>query len=501
VASAADAQTVPYTAPERFTVGRGLGQAEMPRGSLLRPRLEGAIQYVQNLRLAEDGDPQIDTFGLEVAPGIYASYSSEAFTGAMDYSLIGRLWDESDFNDIAHRLAANGEWFAVPEWLSLRGQASYRASVIDPLISANYGRLGIFDPANSLDVAAASISPVLSHRFNHFVVSAQYSYGRTWFLDSGDSPVGPGFVYRRDSQDQSAGFSLGRAPDAGRLSASLYYDWQRSEYDQAIPFEYERAGVSLGYPIGREFWIIGDYGLESDLTETTTQGGLDSEFWSAGLRWEPRPGTSMEARVGDRFFGESYSFSLRHRARMLELSAAYSEQPTVQTRELSLGDFDPGDLPPGGPDVDFGRFNSEPFVSKAGSATIGLLGSRTEVRLHGFYSERDYIRETPGFGRDETSQGAVLAGTRRLAANMSLDASISYREEERAVMSSDPEQGDLTIKTYDTQATFRLNRETTPRLVLSAEAGWLNRSGARNYDGLWIGLRGRWSPYATETER
>ena len=123
---------MPYTAPQRFSVGGGIGQQELQRGTVFLPRVEGAIQYVDNINLAEDGDDQIDTAGIEVAPGFYASYSSDAFTGAIDYTLIGRAWEDSDYNDVTHRLAANGEWFAVPEWFAVRGQASYSDTVIDP---------------------------------------------------------------------------------------------------------------------------------------------------------------------------------------------------------------------------------------------------------------------------------------------------------------------------------------------------------------------------------
>ncbi len=118
-AGVARGQTVPYTAPQRFSVGGGLGQQELQRGTVFLPRVEGAIQYADNINLAQDGDDQINTAGIEVAPGFYASYSSDAFTGAIDYTLIGRVWEDSDFNDVSHRLAANGEWFAVPEWFAV----------------------------------------------------------------------------------------------------------------------------------------------------------------------------------------------------------------------------------------------------------------------------------------------------------------------------------------------------------------------------------------------
>jgi hypothetical protein len=276
----------------------------------------------------------------------------------------------------------------------------------------------------------------------------------------------------------------------------VYYDWQRSEYETAIPYEYERAGASLSLLLGRSLSLVGDYGLESDLTESTDQGGLDSEFWSAGFRWTPDERTLVEARTGDRFFGQSYSVTVNRRARLLEFSASYSEEPTVQTRQLSLGDFDPGDLPPGAPDIDFGRFNSLPFVAKNGRASVAMEGSRTRLVLEGFYYERDYLR---GLSQDETGQGARFSASRQLASNLSADFNLYYREYERSFLAIEPAETETrtTTKDYDTTAIFRLNRETSARLTVTAEAGYFNRSGDSNYDGWWVGLRGRWSPYAS----
>ena len=84
--------------------------------------------------------------------------------GAIDYSLIGRIWDESDFDDVSHRLGANGQWFAVPEWFSLTGQAGYEDAVIDPRNGLNYGGIGIFGQDNLQEVATAGLSPILQRR-------------------------------------------------------------------------------------------------------------------------------------------------------------------------------------------------------------------------------------------------------------------------------------------------------------------------------------------------
>ena len=488
--SPAIGQTIPHQAAQRGAIGTGLGQAELPKGTVFEPRIEAALQYAANINLVEDGQPQIDMAGLELAPGLYASVSSGTVLAAIDYSLIGRAWEESDNNDVSHSLAANGEWLAVPEWFRVRGQASYSDAVIDPQDGLNYGGIGVFGPSNLTEIATASITPVVQHRFNYLEFSAQYSYGRTWYLDEGKGEPVVGFVSNQDSTDQAANVSAGTGETWSRAYATAFYDWQKSEYDAALPYRFERVGLDAGYQVSRTLTLVGDVGKESDLDASTTQGGLDSDFWSAGLRWDPNDRTSAEGRYGERFFGSSWSLAIRHRARILEFDASYSEQPTVETRTLSLGDFDPGSLPPGFEGEFVGRINSSPYVARNARAGIRAEGSRTTMGLAAYFLERDYIRT---LRQDETTVGASFDVIRQLASNFSTDFSVSVNEYEQSAGSLDPDI--TTTSTFrDLQTLLRLNRTSGERLTLSGEAGWFMRTNDVDYDGWWVAVRARWTP-------
>jgi len=491
----AQSMDTPYQSSSRATYGDGLGQSALPKGGRFEPRVDTTLQYVSNMTAAPDDEPQVDTAGLEAAPGFYASWSSDTATAAMDYSLVARWWEDSDYNDVSHRLAANGEWHLAPEWFYVTGQASYGNAILDPAEGLNYGGIGVFNPANLSEVATASLSPVLSHKFGDFQAVAQYQYGRTWYLDEGLG-VEPdiGFVNNdQDSEDQSARASFGTATDAGhRLTGTVYYDWQKSEYETALPYQYERAGVDMGLRLGRSITLLGEYGQESDLDENTTEGGLDSEYWNGGLRYEPSDQTLIEGRYGTRFFGDYWSAQISHRARLLEFGATYSEEPTVETRRLSLGDFDPGTLPPGlPPGVDFSVLVSSPYVARDASATIRAVGSRTTLSLTGFQYERDYIN---ALRQDETNLGVTFGVNRTLASNLDADFNVTYNDYERTtpgVVFGD----EVVTNDKDTTAVLRLNRQTGKSLTLSIEGGYLTRSGdTSEYDGWWTALRARWAP-------
>lgn len=498
MAGTAAAQTVPFQAPQRWQIGSGVGQADLPKGGVFEPRIEAAVQYVGNIDLAADGEPQIDTAGFEAAPGFYASYSSGTARAAIDYSLVARWWEDSDFNDVSQRLGANGEWNVVPEWFSLRGQATYDDAVIDPRVSANYGGLGIFGAGNLTEYATASLSPLLRHRFGDLEAIAQYTYGRTWYFDEGKGQPVLGFVSNQDSTDEAVNLSFGTAADAGaRVLASVFYEWQRSEYETALPYKYEQLGIDAGMRVQRTLALVGRVGQESDLDASTTEGGFDSTFWNLGLRWNPNERTMAEGRIGERFFGNTWLLSVTHRARLLEFNASYSEEPTVETRTLSLGGFDPGDLPPSSPGVDLGRLNSSPFVARSATAGVRAVGSRTTMGLSAYQFERDYLQ---AIRQDETQSGVAFDATRQLASNLSADFGLSYNWYDYA--SIDAIAGSSSSDYRDLTATVRLNRRSGEKLTLSGEAGYLDRNSdgatlpgvSTDYDGWWVGLRARWTP-------
>jgi hypothetical protein len=492
-AASAAAQNIPYQSPQRSAIGSGLGQELPPKGGYFEPRIEVATQYAQNINLAELSSERDNAFGIELSPGVYASYNSDFLAAAIDYSLIGRMWDSSAYNDVSHSLAANGRWTAVRDLLYVDAEAGYGDTIIDSRNGLNYGGRGVFGQGNLTEQATASVSPVLQKRFRLVEFKASYSYGRVWYLDKGkgvDTPT-VGFIGTDNSKDQSAKVSLATVREDRRLNGRIYYEWDKSEYDRSLPYENERAGVGVSMGLTRTIAIVGDAGKESALDKSTTQGGLDSDYWNAGLKWAPDPRTSAEGRYGERFFGSSYMASISHRARFLEFTASYSEDPDVQTRQLSLGEFDPGQIPPGvDPGADFGRFNSQPYVSKDSRLTVTAKGSRTKVSLDVWDTRRNYMQNAYG---DEQGMGGSLNASRQLAANVSVDADVSYFDHQRDASTGIPIPT-LATHDYDTQFLLRGNYDFGPRLVTSAEAGYLNRSGTSNYDGWWIGLRARWLP-------
>jgi uncharacterized protein (PEP-CTERM system associated) len=491
-ASGASAQI--YHSELRSQFERDVTQIEATQGWFVQPRIESALYLVGNINLAEEGsgEEEIDVLGLEAAPGLYASYNSSRARGFLDYSLIGRAWEDSDFNEVSHRLTTSGDYLAVPDLFRIGAQATYSDGVVDPTRSYNYGGMGVFDPTNSNERLTASVSPQLFHEFRDFRFDARYTYGRVWYLDSELEPSSPIYsLYQDDSVDQSALVSFTTNQDSD-WNGRVYYEWQYSDFTTTVDYKYERAGVEVGRRLTRTLSAVGDYGLESDLDESTTEGGLDSSFWHAGLAWRPDERTNVEARYGQRFFGDSWSFEASRDTGWITLRLSYIEDPTVETRRVGIN-FDPDEIPLPVPGGDLSGFTSAPYVRKDAVATIIAEGAKTRLRLTAYDRRRDYIREFPP---DEHRQGATFAVVRDLGAYLYGEVETRYDDVEagrRNRTIPDPELEEFIYRYYDWDILGRVTWQAFVNFDCSAEVGYLQRSGSANYSGEWLALRLRYT--------
>jgi hypothetical protein len=499
------AQSNPFESSMRGSVGTGLGQQPMARGGTFIPRVDSAVQYAYNLNLVEQSSDRVDTWGLELAPGFYASYLSGTVTAAIDYSIQGRVWGESDLDDVGQIGAANGRWTAVPDLFFVDAQGNITQSPINASAGINYGQIGIFGQDNLSEQATASIAPTLARQFGQYDFFAQYAYGGVWYFDQGSQADRIGFIGNDNSRNQNATVSVGNQDSGRKLTGQLEYDWQRTTYDNALPYNYEQLSLDLSWEMTRTTALVGEYGIESDLDKSTTDGGLDSSFWNAGLRWQPDSRTYAEARYGDRFFGHTYYLNMRRTARILEFEASYSESPEVDSQILSLGSFTPGELPPiVDPGTNVGRLNSQPYVAKNSFVQVRAVGSRTTAGLRGFQNVQDFIGKPQELvdlvdfnaQYDQTVTGVMLWVSRDLAANLSTDFWGAYTEYEQTQIAREGTEVVLFPANYnDLQFFVRLNRDSSGgKLVTSAEAGYLDRTGSQNYDGWWVAVRARWYP-------
>ncbi len=482
----------PYQSDLRSKFTREDDRKNLQQGSVIEPRVESGLLFVGNINLAEDSKDEVNLAGIEFVPGIYMSTLNERAQGFLDYSLIGRVWEDSDYNGFSHRLTTSGEYSIVPDWFYLQGHATYSQTIIDPTISYNYGQSSLFARSNLADRAAISATPVLRHEFRDFIAYASYTYGRVWYMQNEDrqTPESPVFTfYKDDSVDQRTYASIAtRDPDrAANLTVS--YERQASDFDRTVPYRYERLGIDTGLRLTRTLRAVADAGLESDLASSTVAGGLDSTYWHAGVAWRPDTRTELDVRYGQRFFGDAWKVLFSREARYLTLRLSYSQDPDVETRRIGIN-FDPDELPLPDPDTDLSGFTSYAYIRTDANLTLLAEGARTRVRLDVFDRSRDYIRRS---WPDTDTTGFDFNLQRDLGSNYYAELHLRYNDIERGQFSDGEEIQYVLFAAQDWTAMGRFTWEFYSNFIASAEAGYLRRSGDRNYDGQWAAFRFRYT--------
>jgi len=176
----------PYGFDLRSKFVREAEPEKRPPGLDLKPRIDSALYFVGNINLAENSADEIDTAGIELSPGIYASYKSNRADAILDYTFIGRAFEEEDYDSVSHLLNAHGNYMLVQDMFFIEAQAGYSDSIIDAGQGTNYGGVGLFNRGNMEETARASVTPRFTKQFGGFRFDANYTYGRVWYLESDD---------------------------------------------------------------------------------------------------------------------------------------------------------------------------------------------------------------------------------------------------------------------------------------------------------------------------
>ena len=177
-------------------------------------------------------------------------------------------------------------------------------------------------------------SPYVRQRFGNFA-STELRYSR--ILTNSDRSRS--FF---NSQANTYHASLISGTDFRTLEWGLNYARQDIDFDlrpDTVRIETEIGNIQ--YNLTRRFGLTGTGGYENNEFGGIGQDKPKGVRWSAGFVWLPNRRTSLEASVGQRFFGDTYYFDFTHRRRLATMNAFYREEVRSTFNILDLDG--PGD--------------------------------------------------------------------------------------------------------------------------------------------------------------
>ena len=276
----------------------------------LTPYVGSAVTYTDNVNQTENGQ---NALILSVTPGFnLVSVGSRRLQASVNYALTATTrFADKNSNDLFHNLSAIGKAELVEDFLFIDGTASLSQGLIS-LFGSNAD--ATTNSANRAAVGVYSLSPYIQKRFGTFAnAEVRYTLGGAIFGDNAGA----------DSVTNSFTASLDSGSRFNDLSWSVDYSLYQADNSGTGNSTFERGSVTLGYLLTRKLRIFSTYGEERN--EFQGVNNVGGNFYSVGLGWSPSRRTSIEATVGERYFGRTYSFSARHQTRASNWHVNYSE--------------------------------------------------------------------------------------------------------------------------------------------------------------------------------
>ena len=376
------------------------------------PRVQVEETINSNVFLAPVGAEESDRIS-QINPGLLVEADGSRLRLRMDYALQNVYYSRNaEHNESWQQLDSRAGVELIRDALFLDASALYTQQVVSSEEGIPQDNASISD--NRTNVATMTVRPRLQNRIAG-VARADFSYGLTqtnYDLDTVPDLRETDVRGSMQSLNENNGFTW-------RIASS----YRKLEPDNDLDSQLGRVGFELQLPVARRARFLLDGGREDNVYHT----GLGAEverggYWYAGLAWQPGRRLSAQARIGERFFGRSSSFSLMHQGKRWQWNVRYQEELEGSVRKifpdepaastaLPLGEARPG---------------SDIFLQK--NFTVDGVREYGKVRMA--ISAYDRRREFRTTDENERVTGGSLNAMWRVAPKSRLGGTLTRQNEE-----------------------------------------------------------------------
>ena len=370
------------------------------------PRVSARQTYSDNINLDPSGFERHD-FITSVSPGIAARGRGGRINLDLAYDL--QVLDyarNSSPRRQSHRLQAGAQAEVIEQILSVDFRSTAGQQSTDNTTALAQDPTAGVD--NTSQFFTYSINPVARHRLGSYA----------------DIIVSTGFsqVINERSVNSDAR-TLNIAVDSGarfqRLGWQLGYNQRAISNSTNSTTDFRSANAGVSYRFNRKWSAFVSGGAEFNDFQTS-RSTTDAITWRLGGTWTPTSRTNITTSYNRRFFSDSISMALQHRARRTVITASFDETATTTTTlqlEQVLVPFvdefgeevvDPGTGEPLIVAIDTATPTDEVIILRRFAGSIAWQGQRTNASL----SISEQIRDFELSG-DTERVFAVSAGVSR----------------------------------------------------------------------------------------
>ena len=363
---------------------------------------QGAIRVgvldTDNVFLAIEST-EVDETIYQISPSLSLDYENQRVSTRILYEFDWYKYSDLDTSNEYHRYDATFTGELVQDALFLELGGSRSQSVVDP--DAVIPTDGLPISGNLADRDEYFVSPRFEKTLGGSVtLKANYRYADVRFDDSDIEDT----RFVQDNTNESASFTIENYKRGQGLTWAAGYEWQETDYDVSLPWEFNRATVELGFWLNGNTRLFASGGMESAWDDPIDRS-LQDGFYEAGFAYKNGDNVSAEFAAGERSFGSSWRGRLDFSFQRGELAFSYVETPTTTGQDrYSRGNLqnpeEPNDLltRPG---------NAERYISERGQASLNLNFRRTEFGFVLYDEQRTGRFRADGTPLgDESQQGA-----------------------------------------------------------------------------------------------
>ena len=399
------------------------------QGRYVQFSVSGSEIYTDNINHTHNGDWDLIT---QITPRVAACSDTGRIKVNFDYALEGVVYaHNTNYSDVYNNVDLGSTITVIPNHLFLDLNTTYGQAVIDP--SIDYSTSNSLNPkSNKTGAWTSNISPFLVQTLGPVgTASLRGRYGYSLYGNNNvpaSSVIGAYFNLSSPRQqtvtytlsassqkvDRHGGnpqryfqrrVAVGDLPNQD-LGAFPFADYQNTRQNSNTNW-FDRATLRLGYRLTNSLQLIAQGGLEDDYRPDGTNNRLSRPSYEGGFRWSGASNT-LEATVGHRFYGTTYSLSASHQSRLFRVDVDYTEQPTSQgLNSLNGGSFGNGFGGAGGYGGGGGfgggfggagdlnnpttsLFDRGVFIEKRWSGALSFQSALTQTVINAYRQKRDY---------------------------------------------------------------------------------------------------------------
>lgn len=388
-----------------------------------------AVTHTNNVALDLPGEEQSDSI-LFLSPLFSLTQESSRMDLSLRYNPQAVFYSElDDADNVFHVLDGDMTAELIRERLFVDVTAAQFQTIVTPEASFPIDNLAVSN--NRADARVLSVAPYWVQRFGATELRIDAGHTRNDFDD--ESLEGNAFL--QSNEINTAAFRLGSAPKNFGATWSLDYNYQRVEYEQSIPFEYQRASAQLGYWVIDSVRVFATGGQETAFDDFLS-GELEDSLWEAGIQYSPNARLSLEVAAGERSFGSSRRASLTHSTSRWQTSLEYTESPQTQG-QLQVGRQPLRDTD----NLDFllDRLgDSDRLIRKRGELSTTLTLPKSTLTLRVFDERRTDRTTAEGAPlQDDELRGAAFRFNWRFGARTSLTLNLDQAKSEGAIQNGE----------------------------------------------------------------